>query len=337
MPAFRYVARLSGAAFLLAAIGTPSFAAETLLTWGIDRGFSPFPFCAYFTRSVCPVFGKMISTGVVQLNLQGTTSGSATILTQAAAGSGVITLPDGVGTAAINATAPLNLAPVTGMLTYSNPNVITRQNFTASGTYTPNVNMVKALVRCLGGGGGGGGASGTAATESSGGGGGSGSYSEVTVTAAQVGASQAVTIGAGGAGGAAGANPGANGGQSSLGSLCTANGGNGGGAATAGTGAAGGTGGAAGIGGLAAAGNDGGQGLGATITTVDGVSGYGAGSHLGGGARGRKAAAGNAVAGIAGTNYGAGGSGGQVNAVASTAAGGDGSAGFVTILEFNSK
>lgn len=217
-------------------------------------------------------------------------------------------------------------------VSYSNPNVITQQIFTSSGTYTPTANMVKAIVECVGGGGGGGGALGSASTQSSGGGGGSGGYSRVVVTAALIGISKTVTVGAGGTGGAAGFNPGTNGGDTSLGTLCIALGGAGGGGATPGTGGPGGDGGFPGTGTVKAEGTDGGRGIGASILTVDGISGYGAPSHFGGGARGVRS-----TAGLIGQNYGAGGSGGAVLAADTSLAGGNGSAGVVIITEFNSK
>jgi hypothetical protein len=102
------------------------------------------------------------------------------------------------------------------------------QTFTANGTYTPNAKMLFCDVEAWGGGGGGGGAAGTAAGQSScTTGGNGGAYARVRLTAAQVGASQAVTIGAGGAGGGAGAN-GSPGNNTTLGSLLSARGGEGG-------------------------------------------------------------------------------------------------------------
>jgi hypothetical protein len=99
---------------------------------------------------------------------------------------------------------------------------------TGSVTYTPSAGMVSVLVECVGGGGGGGAAFGIAGAgnNSAGGGGGSGGYSRGLFSAAEVGASQPVTIGAGGAAGATGA--GGPGGITSFGGLLTANGGGGG-------------------------------------------------------------------------------------------------------------
>jgi len=75
------------------------------------------------------------------------------------------------------------------------------QVFTVNGTYTPTTGMTACLAILIGGGGAGGGAPLTAGGQVSlGGGGGSGALVLSMLTAAQVGASQSVTIGAGGTG-----------------------------------------------------------------------------------------------------------------------------------------
>jgi hypothetical protein len=97
---------------------------------------------------------------------------------------------------------------------------------TATGTYTPSPGMVSCTVKAKGGGGGSGGCK---STEGAAAGGGEGSTCEGTFTAAQIGASQSVTIGAGGtAGNNTGTNGGA-GGTTSFGALLVAPGGSGGG------------------------------------------------------------------------------------------------------------
>lgn len=102
------------------------------------------------------------------------------------------------------------------------------QVFTASGTYTPTPGMQSIIARVQGGGGGGAGATQpTVGNVSLGGPGTPGTYGEGKFTAAQVGASQPVTIGTGGTGGAGAA--GNNGGTSSLGTLISCPGGVGGG------------------------------------------------------------------------------------------------------------
>ena len=90
---------------------------------------------------------------------------------------------------------------------------VIKQVFTTSGTYTPTTGMIFCDVEVVGGGSGSQGASGTAGQA-----GGGGGTAIARLTAAQIGASQTVTIGAGGLAGAAG-------GTSSLGSLAVATGG----------------------------------------------------------------------------------------------------------------
>ncbi|TAL80282.1 MAG: phage gp6-like head-tail connector protein [Beijerinckiaceae bacterium] len=109
-------------------------------------------------------------------------------------------------------------------------------SFESGGSYVPSPGIVYADVYLFGaGGGGGGGALEAANTACSGGsGGGGGGFNMGSFTAAQIGASRPVTIGAGGAGGAAatsstsaGSNGGA-GGLSTFGALLQASGGGGG-------------------------------------------------------------------------------------------------------------
>lgn len=108
------------------------------------------------------------------------------------------------------------------------------QTFNTSGTYTPTPGMKWAIVEMVGGGGGSSGNNNSVSGSGNpnvGKSGGAGGYLKVLLTAAQIGASQAVTIGVGGT---AGANPGGAGGNGSattLGSLMSAGGGSGGGAA----------------------------------------------------------------------------------------------------------
>ncbi len=101
----------------------------------------------------------------------------------------------------------------------------------ASTTYTRPAGLKYATFKAVGGGGGTGGSSPSvnASTVMSSGGGGSGAYVEVLLTAAQIGPSQVLTIGAGGAAGA-GTGVGApfsggNGGATTIGSLASAGGG----------------------------------------------------------------------------------------------------------------
>jgi hypothetical protein len=110
---------------------------------------------------------------------------------------------------------------------------VVRQVFTSSGTYTPTTGMLYCDIEVVGGGGGSGGVSATSATTiSASGGGAGGGYARKLVSAATIGASQTVTIGAGGTAGSAGANTGGTGGITSVGAIVLATGG-GGGAGTA--------------------------------------------------------------------------------------------------------
>ena len=117
--------------------------------------------------------------------------------------------------------------------------------FTANGTYTPPAGLKAAYVMVKAAGGGGGGTT----TAARGGGGGEGETGWRLLTAAQIGASQTITIGTGGAAITANTNAnGNNGGTSSFGSLLTAVGGIGG--------TAGNNGGAGGVGGNGGTGGD---------------------------------------------------------------------------------
>lgn len=219
--------------------------------------------------------------------------------------------------------------PTSGTLaTTSNTiSTVTKQTFSASGTYTPTANMKYCIIECWGAGGGGGGvANSGAGSILYGGGGGAGSYSRTVATSATVGASQTVTIGALGTGGSAGANPGNNGTDTSVGSICIGKGGTGGGTA----GAAGGLGGVAGTGDLTGTGQPGGSSQSDSISTVIFQSGSGGSTSIGGGAVG-KASTGT---GNAGTGFGSGGGGGVSASAGGSAAGGAGTGGYVFITEY---
>lgn len=209
------------------------------------------------------------------------------------------------------------------------------QKFTASGTYTPSAGLLYAIIECVGGGGGGGGATALAGQLYGGGGGGSGAYSRVLVTAAAIGASKAVTIGALGTGGAATPANGVAGGDTSVGSLCLAKGGAGGLYGTSsqnGTGGAGGAG-ASGVGDITSSGKPGHAGFYSNSNLQFFPSGFGGSAIWGGGALGVHAPS-AATAGANATNYGSGGSGAQAANSTNIAAGGNGSMGFVIITEF---
>lgn len=204
------------------------------------------------------------------------------------------------------------------------------QVFVASGTYTPTTGMLLSLEGTIGSGAGGGGVANTGAgAAAGGGGGGGGSLSLALKTAAQVGASQVVTIGASAAGGSAGSNNGTAGNDTSIGTLCI---GKGGSLGTGGPGAAGGAGGVAGTGDITLVGNSGDGGGNQSIVTVSIPRGCGGPGPWGG-----KPLAGSVAAntnGAAGANYGAGGCGGVSWNAGGAASGGAGAQGLAFVLDF---
>jgi len=214
---------------------------------------------------------------------------------------------------------------------FSNVNV---QTFIASGTYTPTTGMIKCIVECVGGGGKGSSTSATNANEISvGGGGGAGEYRRGLYTAATIGVSQTVTIGAGAT------TQSIPGGDTIFGTLITAKGGSSGGieiatGATGSNGLQGGTGGSGGD--LAIDGGDGTAGFGSAAASFQAVaSGGGGASFFGGGAAGRGASGTGSTDGNNASTYGSGGGGalsGTSNATGQN--GGNGHQGLVVVTEF---
>lgn len=216
---------------------------------------------------------------------------------------------------------------------------VVTQIFTGNGTYTPTSGMKYCILEVVGGGGGGGGANATGATTvACGGGGAGGGYSRLVASAATIGGSQTVTVGAAGTAGTNVGGTGGTGGTTSVGSLLQATGGVGGnGTATPATTVAqngGFTPGVGSIGTLNLKGSGGHWGYGSgTAGLSAGIGGNGGSSALGGGAYGAV----NTLsgAGTAGGNYGGGGSGAGVGLNQGTgAAGGAGAAGVVFVTEF---
>lgn len=200
----------------------------------------------------------------------------------------------------------------------------TVQTFSGNGTYTPAANVKYVIVKAVGGGGGSRGAS-----SGTSGGGGSGGYGEWVIPIADIGASQAVTIGAAGAAGAAG--NGGTGGTTSLGTLATAAGG---------VGTSGNSGGAVGaVGGTATLLLSGGVAGGTSIydygpTPDFSNSGAGGSNIFGQGGQARVSSISGASAvmiGEAGRGYGAGGSGSI-----GTNTGAAGTIGYMAITEYYS-
>lgn len=205
--------------------------------------------------------------------------------------------------------------------------------FTASGTYTPDPNLLYADCEAVGAGGGGGGARGMANSYFSGGGGGSGAYSRRILTKAQIGAFQAVTIGVGGRGGGTGPSGGGLGGSTTIGTLVAAAGGGGGSGGSSGSSPQGGSGGSmsGGSGDLVLPGRAGRAGSYAANAApgsggADSVFGPGAPDQITSGS-------GTQVDGAAG-QFGGGGSGGAVNNSTGGALGGAGGNGLVVITEY---
>ena len=210
------------------------------------------------------------------------------------------------------------------------------QVFVASGTYTPTAGMKYATVECVAGGGGGGGVAATTAGTNcaAAGAGAAGQYQRETLSAATIGASQSVTIGAGGTAGSTAPGAGGTGGTTSFGALFSATGGLGGSPMAATTGM------------LTAAGGAGAASFGSSdfITSQEGgtagfaiqngaasmiVSGKGGSSIFGSGGQSRL---GNG-AGITGLAYGGGGGGaGGIGTVAQ--AGGTGNGGICIVTEY---
>jgi hypothetical protein len=205
------------------------------------------------------------------------------------------------------ATAPEWATPAGGGIT-----TVAVQVITSTGTYTPTSGMVYCIAEVVGGGAGG--QSVTEDTVEGAGGGGAGGYARKLLTAADIGASKAVTIGAGGAANSAG-------GTTSLGAIMSATGGAAGSSDTLnGTAAGTGTGGDINVPGQPGGASPVGD---AQLGANGGSSFYGAGG---------KASSADGV-GAVGTGYGAGGAGGYASGTTNRN-GGAGSAGVVVITEF---
>lgn len=215
------------------------------------------------------------------------------------------------------------------------------KKFTSNDTYTPTFGMKYCIIEGVGSGGGGGGAAATdAGTISVGGGGGGGEYGRVLCTAAQVGSSQTVTIGASSAGGSAG-NPGTAGNQSSVGTLLVIKGGGAGPAGAAGIaamyialGVAGGSGGTSSAGtAFFCQGGGSSSGYG-NSSANNAIGGFGGSSYFGGGAVMNPTNAGGSTGQSPVEGYGGGGSGGVQGNSSGGVAGGASAQGLIVITEF---
>lgn len=192
------------------------------------------------------------------------------------------------------------------------------QTFTSSGTYTPTTGMAYAVVEMVGGGGKGG-------ASYAGGGGGAGAYIKALLTAAQIGSSQSVTIGA--------ASSGSGGGTTSVGSLLSCTGGADG--ATGGPNQnAGGAGGSptttTGTAVVTMTGQNGGYGNRGNADQFD-LGGLGGSNPMGMGGAQIMQSSSSTINGNSGTGYGSGGSGGVGTG---SGTGGPATAGYVAITEY---
>jgi hypothetical protein len=207
------------------------------------------------------------------------------------------------------------------------------QVFTASGTWTRPAGVRTVIVEVVGGGGGGGGAASTdASTSAAAGGGGGGGYALARLDVTTI-TSATITVGAGGAGGPAGANNGSSGGTSSWSdgvNTVSATGGAGGAAGVAGAiGQLGGNGGVASGGNvLNLEGGGGGYGYAARVEFV--VAGRGGASQRSGMQRSPQAP----INGLAGLNYGGGGTGAANTTSQPARPGGAGAPGVVIVWEY---
>lgn len=237
-------------------------------------------------------------------------------------------------------TGTLNATVVTSggsaVVTGSPIKTITKQIFTANGTYTPTTGMTYCIVEAIGGGGGGGAADGSTLSALGAGGGQSGGFARSVLTAATIGASKAVVIGGGGAGGTTPSNTGSTGVDTTLGTtIVVAKGGVGGTGTSSALGAGqGGFNSTTGTGDEAPAGMAGFNGR-AIASSVDAaVPGNGGSSRLGSGSVGTVSGSGAVAGNNAGANTGGGGSGGSAYNTASDAAGGNGGSGKMIIWEY---
>ncbi len=265
---------------------------------------------ATMTTAYAPVCAGMTATGALQVAATGLST-SGYVLTS----NGASALPS-------------------FKVTPSSSFTVNIQTFTYTGgvqTYTPTSGMTYAEITCLGVGGAGGGAAIASSKCSGGSGGGAGEYAIGMFSAASIGASQAVTIGAAGIGNSGAT--GGNGGNTSVGSLISAYGGSGGitYAATASSynviAGAGGTGGSGGN--FRTPGMVGSNAFCMPIASSFSLGGTGANSQYGSGGQNSYQATGGAALG-----YGSGGGGTANTGGGSAYTGGAGTAGIVVIREY---
>lgn len=280
-----------------------------------------------YVATLVPALTSYVVGAHVQIKIANSNTGSSTINV------------NGLGTKTITTSSGLNvrqnelIAGTIVDLIYDGTNFklaygIIRRNrlvITSSTTYNPTAGLVDCDVELVGGGGGGGGVANSASGGSSlSGSGGGGGYCRKLFTAAAIGASQSVVIGAGGSAGSPTPTVGGTGGNSTFGSL-TASGGAGGSIGS------GGSGGAATGGDFNIPGQNGGSGSNAGIVSFAPVIPPGGHSMLGFGSPGTQSTA--SPAGQGGVGYGGGGGAASSFNGAGAQAGGGGTPGVCIILE----
>jgi hypothetical protein len=341
-----------GQRFRFKAANTSSSTTPTLAVSGLTAGLVKWP------GAIAPSVGDIVQDSIVTVDVVGVSAGTPSfqLVTDAKTNSALMTTQGDM--VVRGASAPVRIGiGTTGQVPVSNGTTwawgtlttggITRmQVFTIAGgasqTYTPDPNMVTAIIEALGAGGGGGGIASPAGNISAAAaGGGAGSRSIKRIAVGDLTGTTTVNIGAAGAGATAGNNAGGNGGDTTVTTntggttLCAGKGGTGGGgnAGTANSSSAAGTGGVAGTGDVTGTGDSGVAGGAPNFQVGIAFGGKGGSSPYGGGGSAAPALAG-AVAGVAGTGYGAGGSGAAGYNGSGNGAGGAGTAGLVIIYEF---
>ncbi len=234
----------------------------------------------------------------------------------------------------------------TGAVTYgaapggSGVSLITEKTFFSNGNYNPPGDLLYAIIEAVAGGGGGGGAEqGTGAAAGSGGS--AGSFTRVVISAGTLGAGpHAYTIGSAGTGGT-GTAAGGNGGSTTFGTIIDLGGGFGGlggSNSSSSFGQLGLPGGFVNNGGALQLNGGGGQSSLYSGIPTNGfaISGSGGNSMFGSGGRNVSVGQIGSIDGntASGSSYGAGGSGAALVDVGADATGGNGSQGFIRILEF---